>query len=196
MLRDELAPLPRDGEFVFPRQARTYQTNPDAITDRVRQVLKAAGFAELPKPDKNAKPDTAGTGEPLPVPDPSTSDQAPSPPVKTIQAVRRGGKRNASLYDFHSFRVTWVTLALTAGIPLEIVQKVTGHKTAEIVMTHYFQPGREQFRKLIESKMPALLSNGAKTPLEQAVEILSGATSKTWRKCINEALALLKDPTA
>jgi integrase len=196
MFRDELAALPRDGEFVFPRQARLYQTNPDAITDRVRQVLKAAGFAELPKPDESTDPGAGGSAKSLPAPAPPPSGQAPSPPTKTIQAVRTGGKRNASLYDFHSFRVTWVTLALTAGIPLEIVQKVTGHKTAEIVMTHYFQPGREQFRKLIESKMPALLSNGAKTPLEQAVEILGGATSKTWRKCIDQALALLKEPAA
>jgi hypothetical protein len=45
--------------------------------------------------------------------------------------------------DFHSFRVTWVTLALTAGVPLELVQKVTGHKTTDIVLKHYFQPGLE-----------------------------------------------------
>ena len=63
--------------------------------------------------------------------------------------------------DFHSFRVTWVTLALTAGVALELVQKVTGHKTTDIVLKHYFQPGREAFRTALNKAMPALLTYGA-----------------------------------
>jgi hypothetical protein len=58
--------------------------------------------------------------------------------------------------DFHSFRVTWVTLALTAGVPLELVQEVTGHKTTDIVLKHYFQPGREDLRQTLESAKPLL----------------------------------------
>ena len=58
---------------------------------------------------------------------------------------REDSERRASVRDFHSFRVTWVTLALTAGVPVELVQKVTGHKTVEVVLKHYFQPGREGF---------------------------------------------------
>jgi hypothetical protein len=30
-----------------------------------------------------------------------------------------------------------VTLALTAWVPLELVQKVTGHKTTDLVLKHY-----------------------------------------------------------
>ncbi|HOY58443.1 MAG TPA: hypothetical protein PK640_09965 [Verrucomicrobiota bacterium] len=63
-----------------------------------------------------------------------------------LQAERGTGKRRASVRDFHSFRVTWITLALAAGVPLELVQRVTGHRTAEVVMKHYFRPGREDFR--------------------------------------------------
>ena len=77
-----------------------------------------------------------------------------------LSAQREGGGRAASVRDFHSFRVTWVTLALTAGVALELVQKVTGHKTVDIVLKHYFQPGREDFRKALESAMPNLLTNG------------------------------------
>ena len=36
-----------------------------------------------------------------------------------LRVMRPGGVRKASVRDFHSFRVTWVTLALTAGVPLE-----------------------------------------------------------------------------
>jgi hypothetical protein len=58
--------------------------------------------------------------------------------------------------------VTWVTLALTAGVPLELVQKVTGHKTTDIVLKHYFRPGQEDFRIALEGAMPKLLTNGGK----------------------------------
>ncbi|MFH1497835.1 MAG: hypothetical protein ABII82_08415 [Verrucomicrobiota bacterium] len=61
--------------------------------------------------------------------------------------------------DFHSFRVSWVTLALTAGVPMEIVQRVTGHKTADIVVKHYFQPKREEFRRLLASKLPGVIGD-------------------------------------
>ena len=106
-----------------------------------------------------------------------------------IHAQRKGGLRRASVRDFHSFRVTWVTLALTAGVPLELVQKVTGHKTAEVVLKHYYQPGREEFRRALQSAMPKLLTNGSKTPKEQMLEILDATTAKTWK---NDAARLRK----
>jgi hypothetical protein len=77
--------------------------------------------------------------------------------------------------------VTWVTLALTAGVPVELVQKVTGHKTAAIVMKHYFQPGREDFRQALQSAMPKLLTNGIKSPKDEMREILEIASIKTWK---------------
>ena len=52
--------------------------------------------------------------------------------------------------------MTWVTLALTAGVPMELVRRVTGHATADIVLKHYFRPGREEFRQALEAAMPGL----------------------------------------
>jgi hypothetical protein len=78
--------------------------------------------------------------------------------------------------------VTWVTLALTAGVPLELVQKVTGHKTTDIVLKHYFQPGQEAFRQALQSAMPKLLTNGQKSPRDEMREILARMTVKTWKK--------------
>lgn len=37
-----------------------------------------------------------------------------------LRVKREGSERRASVRDFHSFQVTWVTLALTAGVPLVI----------------------------------------------------------------------------
>ena len=90
-----------------------------------------------------------------------------------LRVKREDGGRRASVRDFHSLRVTWVTLALTAGVPLELVQKVTGHKTADVVLKHYFQPGREDFRQTLQSAMPKLLTNGDKTPKEEMRELVA-----------------------
>jgi len=73
-----------------------------------------------------------------------------------LHASRPNGERRASVRDFHSFRVTWITIALAAGVPLEIVQRVTGHKTVDVVLKHYFRPGREDFRRTLENAMPQL----------------------------------------
>jgi len=77
--------------------------------------------------------------------------------VGPMRGERTHGQRRASQLDFHSFRVTWVTLMLTAGLPMELVQSVTGHKTVEIVLKHYFKPKRANLRAQIEKMMPALL---------------------------------------
>ena len=108
-------PSPDAPHYVFPALAAQYEINPDHLTDRVRRVMRAVGFFDLE--DARTEEEKKGArGQ--------------------IRQVRELGLRKASLRDFHSFRVTWVTVALTAGVPLEIVQKVTGHRTAGIVMKH------------------------------------------------------------
>ena len=123
---------------------------------------------------------------------------------------RKHGLRRASVRDFHSFRVTWVTLALTAGVPLELVQKVTGHKTTDIVLKHYFQPGREAFRSALNAAMPKLLMSGSEVEkvkpetLKPMVEkqdkailaILERSTAKTWKQDQARVLEMLKRKSA
>ena len=125
---------------------------------------------------------------------------------------RKHGLRRASVRDFHSFRVTWVTLALTAGVPLELVQKVTGHGTTDIVLKHYFQPGREAFRSALNAAMPKLLMSGSEQvaaplaigPAKKAesgkpakqdkaiLAILERSTAKTWKQDQARVLEMLK----
>ena len=109
-----------------------------------------------------------------------------------LRISREGSSRLASVRDFHSFRVTWVTLALTAGVPLELVQKVTGHKTTDIVLKHYFQPGQEDFRRTLQAAMPKLLMNGQKSPKEEVLEICQTVTSKTWKKDVARIVVLVE----
>ena len=126
--------------FVFHEQAMKYQIHPDYLTYGLQRVMRRAGFFD-PEDTASVEDLASNRGE--------------------LHQARPNGIRKASVRDFHSFRVTWVTLALSAGVPLEIVQKVTGHRTAGIVMKHYFQPGREEFRRTLAGKLPALIAGGA-----------------------------------
>lgn len=176
--------------FVFPEQALMYQENPDGITIRVQKVLIAAGFRDEDKVSENG--DGADAENKTNASFQSTNGEAVAP-LGSIHMTRKAGLRRASIRDFHSFRVTWVTLALTAGVPLELVQKVTGHKTTDIVLKHYFQPGREAFRQALQTAMPKLLTNGQKSAKEQIATVLAKMTAKTWKRDRAKIEGLLKD---
>jgi integrase len=113
-----------------------------------------------------------------------------------LQSERGNGKRRASVRDFHSFRVTWITLALAAGVPLELVQRVTGHRTVEVVMKHYFRPGREDFRQAILRAMPKMLGDGGQKSLKEEMRnILKGMTPKTLKQDRPRLIELLERVT-
>jgi integrase len=71
---------------------------------------------------------------------------------------REFGNRLASKYDFHALRTTFVTLALSAGIGVEILKALTGHATVEIVMRHYFKPKGSDFINELTKAMPKVLT--------------------------------------
>ena len=83
-------------------------------------------------------------------------------------------------------------LALAAGVPLELVQRVTGHRTVAVVMKHYFRPGREDFRAAILKAMPKMLADGGQRSVKDQVRtILERMSAKTWRVDRMRALDLL-----
>lgn len=169
-------PSPRKPHYVFPDLEAHYRINPDHLTDRVRRVMQGAGFFDL---------------------EDDATDEEKQKSRGALSVERKEGLRKGSLRDFHSFRVTWVTLALTAGVPMEVVRKVTGHRTAEIVMKHYFQPGREDFRRTLAGKLPGLLGGGsAEQPpeLTEVRERLVAMGPRTWRKIRDELVARLPAP--
>lgn len=156
--------------YVFPAQAAMYNENPDGITHRTRLVLRKAGFFD----EEDGTDGTASRGE--------------------IRQHRSNGLRRASVRDFHSLRVTWVTLALGAGVPIELVQKVTGHSTIQIVMKHYFHPGREEFRRLLLSRLPKAIVGGdadKQLTLNELRSILEAMTAETWHSVRENILARL-----
>lgn len=108
----------------------------------------------------------------------------------TIQAENGKGQRlkRGSIRGWHSFRTSFVTRALSGGMPEELVRRVTGHTAVDLVRKHYFKPGREEFRREFEKAMPRMLMNGAKSRDDQLREIIEGMTPKT---CKNDKVRLL-----
>ena len=72
-----------------------------------------------------------------------------------------------------------VDLALDTYHP----ERVTGHRTVEVVMKHYFRPGREDFRQVLIKAMPKMLADGGQRSVkEEILAILDGMTARTWRR--------------
>ena len=111
-----------------------------------------------------------------------------------ISEERAQGKNRASVRDFHSFRTTFVTLALMRGLPIDLVRKITGHQTVDVVAKHYFRPEREQLKAAMQKVLPGLLTSVAKpfTPAERAAELLRTVTARNWQKVTQNALAILE----
>ncbi len=121
----------------------------------------------------------------------------PSKPPSVVRGVNQApsekGKRlrRGSVRGWHSFRVGFVTQALAAGMPEELVRRVTGHSTVDVVRKHYFKPGRDEFRREFEKAMPRMLMNGAKSRDEQLKEIVSKLTPRSCKKDKARLLKLL-----
>jgi integrase len=110
-----------------------------------------------------------------------------------IRETRTNGKRRASIRDFHSFRTTWITLALTSNLPMEIVRRVTGHTTVDVVLKHYFRPQRAELKKALTQNMPSLLTDGTMVTVhDQALTSLRTADDDNWRTVVDETIALLE----
>jgi integrase len=80
--------------------------------------------------------------------------------IKDTTVDREDTRMKASVKDFHSLRTTWITMALSAGVPMELVRRVTGHSTVDVVLKHYFRPGKEAFKTALETAMPKMLTSG------------------------------------
>lgn len=89
------------------------------------------------------------------------SPAATDTPRKATLAERKEGETRAragSLCGWHSFRTTFCSLALANGVPMELLTRITGHKTAEIVEKYYNQSKREQSRRAFGAAMPRAIA--------------------------------------
>lgn len=71
---------------------------------------------------------------------------------KLVQAMKRAGiewlaprargRRAANLRGWHSLKTTFITEALNHGMPMEMLRKIVGNSTVNVVLKHYYQPGK------------------------------------------------------
>jgi integrase len=78
-----------------------------------------------------------------------------------------------SQHGFHALKTTFITLALNAGFPIEILKKIVGNQTVDIVRNHYFQPDQEVIRASMLKNLPRELT-GAEA---EGVSLVSRVTS-------------------
>lgn len=76
------------------------------------------------------------------------------------------------------------------------MQRVTGHRTSDIMLKHYFQPGKEDFRHTLAMRLPALLGDRsqASEPEFDVIMLKAKLTvmeESTWRHIRDEFLGRL-----
>ncbi len=108
---------------------------------------------------------------------------------------RETGQRAASVRDWHTLRATWVTLALSAGVPVELVRRVTGHATVEVVLKHYFRPDREQFKAALTGALPEVLTGKVENQ-KPKVELVKGRGNRKAASGKDELVVLAGKVTA
>lgn len=101
--------------------------------------------------------------------------------------------KRGSIMGWHSCRTTFVTLALSSGMPIALVQKVTGHGTVAIVLEHYFQPGRAQLAAAMTKAMPDLLTRGAKPKEDRIKAIIRRMGTATLQRDKERLMKLLEN---
>jgi len=115
----------------------------------------------------------------------------------TPKETRAGVKRAVVVYGAHSLRHYFATQALSAGIPGEIVKRITGHSSDAML------EGYEHVDAAMISGLAAKLSNGkpvlalpapqADIPRAQVRALADKLTAKTWKAVRDEMRAMSKE---
>ena len=71
-------------------------------------------------------------------------------------------KQRGSLCGWHSFRTSFVTLALNEGVAIELVMAITGHRKPEVLLKYYNQPRRKQLQKAYRPMIAGAIGDGGK----------------------------------
>ncbi len=135
--------------------------------ESIRQIAKAGYCKATVSADLHAIQDMLGKLFVIGAHDPGMKADI----ARITRVTREHGQRAASVRDWHALRSTFVTLALAAGVPVELVRRVTGHATVETVLKHYFRPDREQFKRALAGAMPGILTGGKQARLKPADEL-------------------------
>ena len=76
-----------------------------------------------------------------------------APKSPDVQRLKCGSTRG-----WHSFRTGWITAALAAGVPVELVRRVSGHTAVDVILRHYLRPNEAQLKEAIAAPMARALA--------------------------------------
>ncbi len=128
-----------------PGIARDFGLSKSTVSIHLNEIEKLTGLAVLRRP--------------APTPAPAVVRGRIHADPSTGRRLKRG-----SIRGWHSLRTTFITRALGAGLPEELLRRITGHSAVDTVRKFYFRPGRELFKREFEKAMPGLLLSGAAQP--------------------------------
>ncbi len=99
--------------------------------------------------------------------------------------------RKASQSGWHAFKSTFITLALDASVPVEMVSKISGNKVADIIVGAYYGPDHEKLSAKMNSAMPAGLT-GYAPQTESARQLVERLTPENFAEVREQLLKLIK----
>lgn len=107
-----------------------------------------------------------------------------------------GGERlkRGSRYGWHSFRTTFITQALSAGMPEELVRRVTGHSAVDVVRKHDYRPNQETFHREFARVQDGFYQDEAgegEELLGKLRGLLESLDGRNWHTVRDECLTLV-----
>lgn len=109
--------------------------------------------------------------------------------------LREGQKRKRvqSEAGFHRFKATFVSLALDAGVPVPLVQKIVGNTDARVLLAHYHRPSKDALTTELTEKLPGFLGGTHTLPVLQTIkDLVVGMKPGNWRKVRNEIITVIE----
>ena len=114
--------------------------------------------------------------------------------IEKTRQEREVGQRAACIYGWHSFRHTFVVLALKAGVPVEDVRLIVGHGEAETTISNYYNPETkhavESLKKGMEGNILDGKKKGKKRVAAPALPSPAPSPAKTMEERLDELKAL------
>lgn len=111
--------------------------------------------------------------------------------------LREGQKRKRIQTEsgFHRFKATFVSLALDAGVPVPLIQKIVGNTDARVLLAHYHRPSKDVLSTLLTQKLPGFLGGSHTLPVLQTIKkLVTGMKPGNWKKVRAEILSVIDAP--
>lgn len=99
-----------------------------------------------------------------------------------MSIINNGNKRRACQYSMHSFRHTFVSFCVNAGVPIEVVASIVGH-CSTMMTRHYSHISEEAKQGVLNALNPAQGQTfPEQTKRQRLIDFLSSADDQTIEK--------------